>query len=144
MSMMVTILVYSHDNWWNKQLQNRHWAKVKLCSTHGTSFISGRRLLVRWSAVHSGCCRFSTFWAKFNNTALFLCLLWSCGNNFKNTSTILLHRMSSFMQGPSLQWLKYFCKQKYDYLSRTVYYIIIYVISLNYNHVNNFHYCWMA
>ena len=51
-----------------------------------------------------------------------------CSGHVATTSKILIIIMSSFMQGPSLQWLKYFCKQKYDYLSRTVYYIIIYVI----------------
>lgn len=58
-----------------------------------------KRLVVWWGSVHSGCCRFSIFWAK-RNTGLFLCFFWSCSMNFKNICIFLLHR---FMTRPSFQ-----------------------------------------
>lgn len=38
----------------------------------------------RCNTVHSGCCRFSTYSAKRNTTALSLCFLWACSTNLKN------------------------------------------------------------
>lgn len=70
------------------------------CCCDTTKLWPGHQLIfqLQCSPVHSGLCRFSTFCAKENTTALFSVSFQSSSTTFKTFCIFLLHRQLNFMR----------------------------------------------